>query len=341
MSFIERRKITLGEALETSPPEIAQRLLAKYVEQLSREPLLTRVDILNQKYQPATFDSKSYCFDRKRLSQIDQHRHRIIHQLALSGTEEGHIADDLLYLEGTCFYFISILSNKHGISVDPMAAIFEALESNASSPVKLAYEALLLATSLPAPDEEVWSVGGQIFVRSANGVSRQLPLIMPAAQPNLSFDRRRVVFMKYRLATQENHVYGRRETLIGDLWISDADGSKPELALQGSSEAEGEAVHVVNPQFDPDGKLEYYLAHLGYATTAAICVLDLETKMVKEFTQGLSFVVLHGDPHKGHLLVLKHRYYEPSQFGSYDHFWLVSRQQKFWETTVKTSRQRL
>jgi hypothetical protein len=332
MGFIEGRKVALSEVLQTPAADIAQQLLADYLDQLGRESLLKRVEILNQKYQPAPpfqFDSQPYKFDRERLLQIDQHRQRIIHQLELSGSGENRVLDDLLYLEATCFYFIFIVSNKHAISIDPMSDVLDALGSKASSPFKLAYEALLLATSLPAPDEEVWSRGGRVFARDGTQRSRQLPLLMPAVHPNLSSDRRRLVFIKYRRTfgqdlSPEDHIYGRRESMTADIWISEADGSRPEVVLNGSPQSEGKTVSMSSPQFDPEGKLVYYLAHVGLATSLAIFVLDLETRQVTEFTDSLGFVVLHGEPYKGHLLVGKHRYYGPPNHGSYDHLWLVS-----------------
>ena len=57
-----------------------------------------------------------------------------------------------------------------------------------------------------------------------------------------------------------------------------------------------------------------------------IYTLDLKTGDVQFFADGNGFVVLHGEPHRGALLVWKHRYIcEPPHFGSYDHFWFVSR----------------
>ena len=42
------------------------------------------------------------------------------------------------------------------------------------------------------------------------------------------------------------------------------------------------------------------------------------------FTEGNVCVMLHGDPHRGKLLMMKHRYYAPPDVGSFDHFWLIS-----------------
>lgn len=67
----------------------------------------------------------------------------------------------------------------------------------------------------------------------------------------------------------------------------------------------------------------YFIAD-AWVTSGAIYVFELETGEVKFFTDGNAFAVLYGAPHRGQLLVLKHRYYGFPNQGSYDHFWLVS-----------------
>jgi len=337
-NLIEDRKVNLSEVLQKPAPDISRQLLATYLEQLGRESLLKRLDILNERYQPAPafqFNGQPYKFDRERLHNIDRHRQRIIHQLELSGNEENSVPDDLLYLEATCFYLIFIVSNKHAISVDPKWDVLDALRSKSSSPVKLAYEALLLATSLPAPNEKIWSMGGQVFVSDGHG-SRQLPLLMPAAAPDLSADRQQLVFVKYRLRSGEElsdrHIYEGRASLVGDIWISAVDGAQPQLVLKGGPRpllvppVDGlpkELEEIASPKFDPDAKRVYFIAG-AWATSGAIYILDLETREVKFFTDGNVFAVLHGAPHRGKLLVSKHRYHGAPNYGSYDHLWLVS-----------------
>ena len=339
MSFIEKRKVILSDVLRTSPAEVAEQLLKEYLEQLGRESLFDRLDILNQKYQPAPafeYDRQPYKFDGDRLRAIDKHRQRIIHQLEISGSDGNIVADDLRYLEATCFYFIFIVSNKHAISVDPMRDAIDSLKSKASSPVQLAYEGLLLATSLPAANEEIWSFGGNVFASDPARRVRQLPLLMPAATPDLSPDRQQIVFVRYRPRAVDEpysgHLYGREESPVGDIWIARVDGSHPELVLKGGRQPQlvpplpdfpKELEGISSPKFDAVGKRIYFIAD-AWVTSGAIYVLDLETREVKFFTDGNVFVVLHGAPHSSKLLVLKHRYYSPPRQGSFDHFWLVS-----------------
>ncbi len=218
-----------------------------------------------------------------------------------------------------------------------MPDAIDALRSKASSPVKLAYEGLLLATSLPAPDEQIWSMGGQVFARDGHHGSRQLPLLMPAATPDLSVDRRHLVFVKYRPRSDDelghgSRLYEGRASLVGDIWISAIDGSQAEMVLKGGPRPQlvppvdvlpKELEGITSPKFDPDATMVYFIAD-GWTTSGAIYVLDLKTREVKYFTDGNVFAVLHGAPHRGELLVMKHRYYGPPNQGSYDHFWLVS-----------------
>ena len=158
---------------------------------------------------------------------------------------------------------------------------------------------------------------------------------MPAATPDISSDLRRIVFVKYRLGTgdeilERDRFAGRTESLIGDIWISDIDGSNDELVLRGGPrpdlvppvpEFPKELAGIISTQFDPDGERVYFIAD-AWVTSGAIFVLNPKTGEVSFFTDGNVFVVLHGTPHRGALLVRKHRYREGG--GAYDHFWLVS-----------------
>jgi len=337
LGLVLERKLTLNEALGTPVADISQQMLTKYLFQLKRESLRTRIDRLNERYQPAPafdYDGSSYKFDADRLGVIDLHRQRIIHQVELARSEHDNELDDLHYLEATCFYFINIVAHKHGLTFDPTREVVDLLRLRDSSPVQLVYEGLLLATSLPSAEEHVWSSGGQIFA-SDNRRSRQLPLLMPAATPDLSVDHERLVFVKYRKRagnmSRDGFVDGRN-AYIGDIWMSAIDGSGAEIVLEGGprpglappvsgfpEELEG----ITSPKFDPEGQRVYFIAD-AWATSGAIYVLDLGTREVKFLTDGNGFAVLHGEPHRGSLLVSKHRYYDAPQHGSYDHFWLVS-----------------
>jgi hypothetical protein len=339
ISFLEKRTVSLADVRSKSSGQISQEMLTEYIGQLSQQSLLKRSDILNQKYQPAPayqFDLQPYKFDRDRLEQIDKHRQRIIHQLELSGTDENVIADDLRYLEATCFYFIFIVARTHGVMVDPLQDALDALGVAASNPLKLAYEELLLATSLPSDSERIWSFGGSVFAQDMNRRTRQLPILMPAGTPDLSSDRRRIVFVKYRRRGLDEpysgHLVGREDSPVGDIWISGVDGSNMELVVRGGARPQlvppvkgfqGELEGIQSPKFDPDGTHVYFIAD-AWVTSGAIYSLDLNTRAVTFFTDGNVYVVLHGEPHRGKLLVMKHRYYAPPNIGSFDHFWLVS-----------------
>jgi hypothetical protein len=72
-----------------------------------------------------------------------------------------------------------------------------------------------------------------------------------------------------------------------------------------------------------DTRLVYSFAD-AWTTSSAIYILDLETRAVKFFAPSNALAVLHGELHGGALLVNQHRYYGPPNYGSYDHFWLVS-----------------
>jgi hypothetical protein len=337
MTYVEKRKVELRVVLETPAADLAKQLLDEYLDQLSRESLRKRLDMLNERYQPAPafeYDDDPYRFDRDRLEGIDRHRQRVIHQLELSNGGED-VSADLAYLEATCFFVIFMIAHKHGIAVDPLSDALDGLYARARSPFDLAYEGFLLATSLPSPEAALWSWGGQIFAREPHRKSKQLPLLMPAATPDLSADGRQIAFVRYRLATgdevtQNDRLEGNTQSLIGDIWIAAVDGSHPELVLTGGPRPDlvppvatlpKELAGITSTKFDPDAQLVYFIAD-AWATSGAIYVLDLKTRGVRYFTDGTVFAVLQSEPHRGSLLVSKHRYFEGG--GSYDHFWLVS-----------------
>jgi len=337
--YVGQRKVTLTEALSTPAAELAKQLLSEYLEQLGREPLSRRLESLNRHCQPAPafrYKGELYTFDGDRLIAIDRHRQRIIHQLEFSGADPQATLAELRYIEATCFFLIFILGSKHGFVLDPNQDALNNLASTSSNPVRLAYEGLLLATSLPTPEESIWTSGGRIFAASANGQVRQLPILMPAAMPDLAADRSQILFVKHRSRPSDEpyagHIEGRAETPVGDVWVSRFDGSDAQMVLRGGPHPEmtppipelpRELEGIISPKFSPDSQHIYFIAD-AWTTSGAIYRLDLQSREVTYFTDGNVFVVLHGAPYRGHILAQKHRYFGPPNYGSFDHFWLMS-----------------
>jgi hypothetical protein len=337
--YVGQRKVTLTDALGTPAPDLARRLLSEYLEQLGRDPLFRRLETLNRHCQPAPafqYNGEPYAFDGDRLIAIDRHRQRIIHQLEFSGSDPQVILEDLRYVEATCFFFIFILGSKQGFVADPNQDSLNNLASTSSNPVRLAYEGLLLATSLPTAEERIWTYGGRIFAAGTNRQVRQLPILIPAATPDLSADRSQIAFVKQRPRPVDEpyagHFYGRAETPVGDIWVSRVDGSDAQMVLRGGQHPEitspipqlpRELEGIMSPKFSPDSRHVYFIAD-AWTTSGAIYRLDLPSREVTYFTDGNVFVVLHGEPCRGHMLVLKHRYFGPPNYGSFDHFWLMS-----------------
>jgi hypothetical protein len=90
---------------------------------------------------------------------------------------------------------------------------------------------------------------------------------------------------------------------------------------------------IMAPHFNPEGTQVFFIAD-AWTTSGAIFVIDLKTSDVRFFTDGNHFAIVEAGPHRGYLVVSKHRYwqfeagYDPTDlaapFGSYDHYWLVS-----------------
>ena len=75
------------------------------------------------------------------------------------------------------------------------------------------------------------------------------------------------------------------------------------------------------PQFSADGERIYFLS-AEWATSHALCVLDLSTRRAQFICDAIQFEVVPDGEYRGDLIVLKHKYFVDS--GSYDWYWLVT-----------------
>jgi hypothetical protein len=108
-------EVLRGTAYENIRKDSIEAKLAE----IERKSLLTKVDLLFRICQPPTgFDPIGhYTFDRDRLEQIDNRRHRVVHADGL-GEELVNIENDLEYISKTVNYLMALVNQKYGLQLN-------------------------------------------------------------------------------------------------------------------------------------------------------------------------------------------------------------------------------
>jgi hypothetical protein len=116
---IENRKVEIKTLRSVSSEDIIREKLQEYFAQLERESLLKKLDLLHAKCNPTTAAQRvqDYAYDRDRIEQLDNLRHQIIHgerrnPLLPNGDQ------DILYLQHTSIYLMSMVSERYGVKWD-------------------------------------------------------------------------------------------------------------------------------------------------------------------------------------------------------------------------------
>ena len=149
---------------------------------------------------------------------------------------------------------------------------------------------LLFLIAAVARSQSVSDRNGRIFFTDRQGVRKPITDGKLDSQPNLSSDKRQVVFVR--------QTPGRTaETGVGDtdkteLWIAYVDGSKPpRRVLTGGNFIEGPNLNIMvagfgNPQFSRDATRIYFTA-AAWPTQAEILMLDVTTGDTRPLFEGL------------------------------------------------------
>lgn len=119
VQVVEKRGVELGLVRGQTYETLRDTLLDTYFEQLERESLLKKVDLLHARCPPAA-EWPSYKFDRKVLLRLDALRHDIIHGDALLKQVPNFGLMETDYLMRTCWYFLWLV-NKSDLRLDPAA----------------------------------------------------------------------------------------------------------------------------------------------------------------------------------------------------------------------------
>ncbi len=117
--FIDSKTIKFEALREANFDVLRQQLIDAKLLEIERKSLLTKVDLLFRLCQPPTgFDPiGNYAFDRGRLEQIDEARHRVIHGDAF-GNSFTNVETDLTYISKTANYLMALVNQKYGLRLD-------------------------------------------------------------------------------------------------------------------------------------------------------------------------------------------------------------------------------
>ena len=123
VSAIDQRSIKLSDVRSSSYDQLLKGKLEEYFEQLERESLLKKTDLLFARCQPPDKWSPmaNYAFDRDRLKRLDDYRHEVIHGnapiKALPSADK-----EVDYLMRMVLFFQGLVNLRYGLKLDPFYA---------------------------------------------------------------------------------------------------------------------------------------------------------------------------------------------------------------------------
>ena len=117
---IEQRKVPLERVRNASFDDLYHEYLSEFMEQLTREPLMKRMEFLNQKCQPVhqmMVHKVKYNYDPERVKALDKPRHDVIHRVAIN-QQFPTIEADLEFLEHTCRFVVRLIVQHYRVRLD-------------------------------------------------------------------------------------------------------------------------------------------------------------------------------------------------------------------------------
>lgn len=183
---------------------------------------------------------------------------------------------------------------------------------------------LLIWAVLFAGAAQAASVGerdGNIFYVGDDGVSRQLTAAHIDAQPLLSPDEKKVVFLRTKPKSNGNEVEVGAE--IEELWLAEISGQPARRLLDTRIDDDPEKIlsEINTPVFSADSKKLYFLT-AAWAVSNALHVLDFSSGIEHFVTDANDVLVIDKGKYANHLVVMKHKYFKRE--GSYDYYWLIT-----------------
>jgi hypothetical protein len=117
--LIDAKKIDIKTMREKKYEDIRKELIQAKLDQLGRESLLVKIDLLFKLCTPPKGYSpmNNYEYDRTRLERIDGERHGMIHENGF-GTPLPTVPEDLEYMSKTAWFLMGLVNQKHGLRLD-------------------------------------------------------------------------------------------------------------------------------------------------------------------------------------------------------------------------------
>jgi hypothetical protein len=123
-SALDQKQIKLSEAREMAYEQVLKKKLDEFLEQLERESLLKKADLLFARCKPPEKWSpmSTYTYSRGRLEELDTYRHEVIHGDNL-GKGIENAADHVDYLMRTVLFFQGLVNLRYDLKLDPLYSI--------------------------------------------------------------------------------------------------------------------------------------------------------------------------------------------------------------------------
>lgn len=121
--YVLATKVTLADARQGVDSVVSAKLEA-HLAGLEKESIIKRIDRLFAICKPPEGYAPigGYSFDRDRLAQIDERRHRIVHGQAYTGfTADG--SDELEFMVKTGLFFFAMVNMRYNVKVNPLVAL--------------------------------------------------------------------------------------------------------------------------------------------------------------------------------------------------------------------------
>ncbi|MBX4267691.1 hypothetical protein [Clostridium estertheticum] len=118
---------------------------------------------------------------------------------------------------------------------------------------------------------------------------------------------------------------GAGDTAVNnELWVKYSDGTEELLVVCHDEEVDVKDIiaGIFNPQLSKDKKKVYFMSE-AWATSAAIHVVDIESKNQQFVCPGNYLRIIEKGQYSGDLIVNQHRYNDAPNYGSYDNYYIV------------------
>jgi hypothetical protein len=183
----------------------------------------------------------------------------------------------------------------------------------------LALAACMSTAAVAGQPPGVFERYGNIHYRAADGSTRQLTRDGKNGEPVLAPDGRTVAFI-------HTDTVGREEGESGLTSLGIADGPTGAVRRLAGPRPHAEPklnfASFGNPVFSLDGGYVYVDAD-AWTTSSAVHQVDVATGKRRFVIDGSMLAVIRSGPYRGYLLVQRHIYYGPPNYGSYNPVYVV------------------